>query len=176
MTRPKKNTAEDGNSILGNKLTVACDIARAEENAQQTQNREGDRLPFKLETYASMPLPSKDGSSFLICAHADIEAKRGRMMLPTGIVLNDGFFGIVVPTIDNAAHGLRTESCRLTNSDVISTRAFGLVKLVINIGDDTKVQELTSFGSRYRDLVIPKGTPLAELIVFKIDTKKPKTT
>lgn len=172
MGRPKKNVAEQAlGQQSNNALAETKDAQQREENkagceaATQAQEKE---LPFELESYALMPVLSVDNSSFLICANTDIEVRPGRMLLLTGIILKDGFNGLIMPTADNAAHGLPVETgYRLLHSDVLATKADRKVKLVLRIADDTMTHEQTSFGSRSRNMVIPQGTPLAELMIFK---------
>lgn len=168
MGRPKKNAAGQDLTLRdGNQPAEDVDMRLHEKNGV-IHAKETD-LPFELEGYASMPIPLEDNLSFLVCANTDIEMRRGRMSLPTGIVLKDGYRGLIMPTADNAAHGLLAEKgCRLSHSDVISTRAEKNIRLVLNIADDTSIHEQTNFGSRSRNLVISQGTPLAELILFKL--------
>ena len=177
MTRPKKNGVEQPLDIQGDRLYLEAENAQQDqekeaqqqENEQQQEAKEDFEVPFELESYAMHPIMSEDGSSFLILAPNDIETKKGRMHIMTGIILKDGYRGLIVPTSDNAANGLPTETdYRLLNSDVISMQAEKKVKLVFNIGDDTSIIEQTSFGSHHRNLIIPKGTPLAELMIFKL--------
>lgn len=173
MSRPKKNGVEQPLNLEGDKLPMEG------ENAQQNQENQGQQetaeqeqeieIPIEVESWAKLPLASGDMMSYLILASNDIEARKGRMYLDTGIILKDGYRGLIVPTNDNAAHGLPTETdYRLEHSDVISMQAAKKVKLVIEINDETMMQEQTSFGSRSRNLVIPEGTPLAELMIFKL--------
>jgi len=177
MARPKKNGVEQPLDLKDDKLPLEAENAQQskgnevqqQENEQQPEAKEEFEVPFELESYAMHPIMSEDGSSFLILAPNDIEARQGRMYLKTGIVIKDGYRGLIVPTNDNAAYGLRTESdYRLQHSDVISMQAAKNMKLVLNINDDTMIQEQTNFGSRSRNLIIPKGTPLAELMIFKL--------
>ena len=62
------------------------------------------------------------------------------------------------------------EDGRKILSDVISTQVGEKeeVRLVLSINDETMIQEQTNFGSRSRNLIIPKGTPLAILVIFKL--------
>ena len=88
-----------------------------------------------------------------------------------GITLRDGYSGLIIPITDNAIYGLPTESdYRLQHSDVISTQVGKEeeVMLVLSINDETMIQEQTNFGSRSRNLIIPKGTPLAVLMILKM--------
>lgn len=173
MARPKKNEVEQPLNLEGDKLPIEGENAQegAKNEAQQKTKEQEEEvdIPFELESHGMMPVKSADGSSFLILAPNDIEARQGRMYLNTGIVIKDGYRGLIVPTSDNAVHGLPTETdYRLQHSDVISMQAGKKLKLVLNINDDTMIQEQTNFGTRSRNLVIPKGTPLAELMIFKL--------
>ena len=42
------------------------------------------------------------------------------------------------------------------------------IRLVLSINDETMIHEQTSFGSHSRNLFIPKRTPLAEIMIFKL--------
>lgn len=179
MARPKKNGVEQPLDLKDDKLPLEAENAQQskgnevqqQENEQQPEAKEEFEVPFELESYAMHPIMSEDGSSFLILAPNDIEARQGRIFLKTGVIVKEGYRGLIVPTSDNAANGLPTETdYRLQHSDVISMQAASNreVKLVLNINDDTMIQEQTNFGSRSRNLVIPKGTPLAELMIFKL--------
>ena len=163
MARPRKNTAERPLSMQAN------DLLTETENAQESAKNSGqDELPFDLESYGVMPT-RLDSSSFLVCASADIEARHGVMELLTGIILKDGYHALVMPTVDNTIHGLPTETdYRLSHSRLIPIHTMDKVKVLLSIDDETKIQEQTSFGSRSRNIIIPKGTPLAKLVVFKL--------
>ena len=88
-----------------------------------------------------------------------------------GITLREGYRGLIVPIQANALYGIPTESdYRLQHSDVISTQVGEEeeVRLVLSINDETMIQEQTNFGSRSRNIIIPKGTPLAVLMILKM--------
>ena len=150
---------------------------QSQENAAQQQSEEQveefeeeDELPFEVEDGVPSPFDN-DSVSFIIYAPTDIEARKGRIEVVTGITLIEGYRGLVVPITYNALHGLPTESdYRLQHSDVISTQVGEQeeIKLVLSINDETMIQEQTNFGSRSRNLIIPKGTPLAVLMIFKL--------
>ena len=169
MSRPKKNEAEQPLILDGDKLPVGEE--KAAENANNEAETENDKeaLPIEVSDGAIQPLPSADRMSFIILASNDIDTRQGRIDLQTGIVIKDGYRGLVLPTYDNAAHGLRTETdYRLQHSDVIPMHVEKHVRVILNIADETLVQEQTAFGSHARNLRIPKGTPLAELVLFKL--------
>lgn len=172
MARPKKNEAEQPLNLEGVQMPIENENAQQNANNAAEASEEQQMMPpIELESYGEMPLASADMMSFLILAPADIEARKGRIYLKTGIIIKDGYRGLVLPTSDNAAYGLKTETdYRLVNSDVIPMQAprGKDVKIVLNINDDTMIQEQTNFGTRSRNLVIPKGTPLAELMLFKL--------
>lgn len=178
MARPKKNSVEQPLNLNGNNMPMENENApQSQENAAQQQSEEQvekfeeeDELPFEVEGLQSDPEVNTNGS-FTICAPQDIEARKGRMVIVTGIILKKGYRGLIVPISDNALFGLPTESdYRLQHSDVISTQVGEEeeVKLVLSINDETMIQEQTNFGSRSRNLIIPKGSPLAVLMIFKL--------
>lgn len=168
MGRPRKNGVEPLLNMEGDKLHTNNE--NAQQNASNaTEHEQNEQAwPLEVEHWAVSPLYNSNHNSFLIKAPNDFEISQGRMEIVTGVIINDGYFGIILPLHDNVAKGLPVEKdYRLLHSDVISMPAQKKVKLVLNINDETMVQELTNHGSRYRSLVIPKGTPLAELIIFK---------
>ena len=169
MSRPKKNEAEQPLILDGDKLPVGEEkAAENANNAAETENNK-EVLPIEVSDGAIQPLPSADRMSFVILASNDIDTRQGRIDLQTGIVIKDGYRGLVLPTYDNAAHGLCTETdYRLQHSDVIPMHVEKHVRVILNIADETLVQEQTAFGSHARNLRIPKGTPLAELVLFKL--------
>lgn len=177
MARPKKNDVEQPLNLDGNNMPMENEnTQQSQENAAQQQseeqveeNEKENGLPFEIED--GVPSPIDNNGSFIIYAPKDIEARKGRIEVVTGITLIKGYRGLVVPITYNALHGLPTESdYRLQHSDVISTQVGEgeMVKLVLSINDETMIQEQTNFGSRSRNLIIPKGTPLAVLIIFKL--------
>ena len=178
MARPKKNGVEQPLNLDGNNMPMENDNAQqSQENAAQQQNEEQveenekeNELPFEIEDGISSPIDN-DSNSFVIYAPNDIETRKGRMEVLTGITLKEGYRGLIIPITANAIYGLPTESdYRLQHSDVISTqvREEEEVRLVLSINDETMIQEQTNFGSRSRNLIIPKGTPLAILVIFKL--------
>lgn len=178
MARPKKNGVEQPLNLDGNNMPTENENAQqSQENATQQQSEEQveefeeeDELPFEVEGLQPDPEVNTNGS-FTICTPKDIEARKGRIEVVTGITLKEGYRGLIVPITFNALHGLPTESdYRLQHSDVISTQIGEkeMVRLVLSINDETMIQEQTNFGSRSRNLIIPKGTPLAVLMVFKL--------
>lgn len=177
MARPKKNGVEQPLNLDANNMPMENENAQqSQENAAQQQNEEQveenekeNELPFEIED--GVPSPIDNNGSFIIYAPNDIETRKGRMEVVTGITLKEGYRGLIVPITFNALHGLPTESdYRLQHSDVISTHVGEkeMVRLVLSINDETMIQEQTNFGSRSRYLIIPKGSPLAILVIFKL--------
>ena len=177
MARPKKNGVEQPLNLDGNNMPMDNENAQqSQENAAQQQseeqveeNEKENELPFEIED--GVPSPIDNNGSFIIYAPTDIETRKGRIPVKMGITLREGYRGLIVPITDNAIYGLPTESdYRLQHSDVISTQVGEEeeVRLVLSINDETMIQEQTNFGSRSRNLIIPKGTPLAILIIFKL--------
>ena len=177
MARPKKNGAEQPLNLDNNNMPMENKNAQqSQENAVQKQseeqveeNEKENELPFEIED--GVPSSIDNNCSFIIYAPTDIETRKGRIPVKMGITLREGYRGLIVPITDNAIYGLPTESdYRLQHSDVISTQVGEKekVKLVLSINDETMIQEQTNFGSRSRNLIIPKGTPLAILIIFKL--------
>lgn len=177
MARPKKNGVEQPLNLDGNNMPMENENAQqSHENAAQQQSEEQveefeeeDELPFEVED--GVPSPIDNNGSFIIYAPTDIESRKGRIPVNTGITLKEGYRGLIVPITFNALHGLPTESdYRLQHSDVISTHVGEkeMVRLVLSINDETMIQEQTNFGSRSRYLIIPKGSPLAILVIFKL--------
>ena len=177
MARPKKNGVEQPLNLDGNNMPMENENAQqSQENAAQKQseeqveeNEKENELPFEIED--GVPSPIGNNGSFIIYAPTDIETHKGRIPVKMGITLRDGYRGLIVPITANAIYGLPTESdYRLQHSDVISTRVGEEeeVMLVLSINDETMIQEQTNFGSRSRNLIIPKGTPLAILVIFKL--------
>lgn len=168
MSRPKKNETEQPLILDDDKLPVGEEKAAENANNAAESNQE-IILPIEVVDGAIQPLPSADRMSLIILASNDIDTRQGRIDLQTGIVIKDGYRGLVLPTYDNAAHGLRTETdYRLQHSDVIPMHVEKHVRVILNVADETLVQEQTAFGSHARNLRIPKGTPLAELVLFKL--------
>ena len=177
MARPKKNGVEQPLNLDGNNMPMDNENAQqSQENAAKQQseehveeNEKENELPFEIEDGVLSPIDNN--GSFIIYAPTDIETRKGRIPVKMGITLRDGYNGLIVPITDNAIYGLPTESdYRLQHSDVISTQVGEEeeVMLVLSINDETMIQEQTNFGSRSRNLIIPKGTPLAILIIFKL--------
>lgn len=177
MARPKKNGVEQPLNLNGNNMPMENENAQQnKENADKQQNEEQveenekeNELPFEIEN--GVPSPIDNNGSFIIYAPADIETRKGRIPVKMGITLREGYRGLIVPIQANALYGIPTESdYRLHHSDVISTQVGEKekVKLVLSINDETMIQEQTNFGSRSRNLIIPKGTPLAILMIFKL--------
>lgn len=178
MARPKKNGAEQPLNLDGNNMPMENENApQSQENAAQQQSEEHEEeheeeneFPFEVEGLNYEPEINTNGS-FVICAPYNIEARKGRIEVVTYFTLKEGYRGLIVPITDNAINGLPTESdYRLQHSDVISIQVGEKekVKLVLSINDETMIQEQTNFGSRSRNLIIPKGTPLAVLMIFKL--------
>ena len=178
MARPKKNGVEQPLNLDGNNMPMENKNAQqSQENAAQQQSEEQveefeeeDELPFDVEGLQPDPEVNTNGS-FIICTPKDIEARKGRIEVVTGITLKEGYRGLIVPITFNALHGLPTElDYRLQHYDVISTQVGEkeMVRLVLSINDETMIQEQTNFGSRSRNLIIPKGAPLAVLVIFKL--------
>ena len=178
MARPKKNGVEQPLNLDGNNMPMENENAKqSQENAAQQQSEEQveeheeeNEFPFEVEGLNYEPEINTNGS-FVICAPYNIEARKGRIEVVTYFTLKEGYRGLIVPITDNAIYGLPTESdYRLQHSDVISTQVGEEeeVRLVLSINDETMIQEQTNFGSRSRNLIIPKGTPLAILVIFKL--------
>lgn len=178
MARPKKNGVEQPLNLDGNNMPIENENAQqSQENAAQQQsdeqieeNEKENELPFEIEDGVFSPIDN-DSNSFIIYAPNDIETRKGRMEVLTGITLKEGYRGLIIPITANAIYGLPTESdYRLQHSDVISTHVGEkeMVRLVLSINDETMIQEQTNFGSRSRYLIIPKGFPLAILMIFKL--------
>lgn len=178
MARPKKNGAEQPLNLDGNNMSMENENAsQSQENAAQQQSEKQveehekeNEFPFEVEGLNYEPEINTNGS-FVICAPYNIEARKGRIEVVTYFTLKEGYRGLIVPITDNAIYGLPTESdYRLQHSNVISTQVGEKekVKLVLSINDETMIQEQTNFGSRSRNLIIPKGTPLAVLMIFKL--------
>lgn len=178
MARPKKNGVEQPLNLDGDNMPMENGNApQSQENAAQQQSEEQvieheekDELPFEIDDGVPS-LIDNDSNSFIIYTPKDIEARKGRIEVVTGITLKEGYRGLIIPITYNALHGLPTESdYRLQHSDVISTQVGEkeMVRLVLSINDETMIQEQTNFGSRSRNLIIPKGTPLAVLMIFKL--------
>lgn len=181
MARPKKNGTEQPLNLDGNNMPMENKNAQqSQENAAQQQskkqveeqveeNEKENELPFEIKD--GVPSPIDNNGSFIIYAPTDIESRKGRIPVKMGITLREGYRGLIVPIKANALYGIRTESdYRLQHSDVISTQVGEEeeVRLVLSINDETMIQEQTNFGSRSRNLIIPKGTPLAVLMIFKL--------
>lgn len=177
MARPKKNGAEQPLNLDGNNMPMENENAQqSQENTAQQQseeqveeNEEEYELPFEIED--GVPFPIDDNGSFIIYAPTDIQTRKGRIPVNMGITLREGYRGLIVPIEANALYGIPTESdYRLQHSDVISTQVGEekKVMLVLSINDETMIQEQTNFGSRSRNLIIPKGAPLAILMIFKL--------
>lgn len=177
MARPKKNGAEQPLNLDGNNMPMENENAQqSQENTAQQQseeqveeNEKEYELPFEIED--GVPSPIDDNGSFIIYAPTDIETRKGRIPVKMGITLREGYRGLIVPIEANALYGIPTESdYRLQYSDVISTQVGEKKKvmLVLSINDETMIQEQTNFGSRSRNLIIPKGAPLAILMIFKL--------
>lgn len=181
MARPKKNGTEQPLNLDGNNMPMENENAQqSQENAAQQQseeqveeqvkeNEKENELPFEIKD--GVPSPIDNNGSFIIYAPTDIESRKGRIPVNMGITLREDYRGLIVPITVNSIYGLPTESdYRLQHSDVISTQVGEEeeVRLVLSINDETMIQEQTNFGSRSRNLIIPKGTPLAVLMIFKL--------
>ena len=147
MARPKKNGVEQPLNLDGNNMPMENENAQqSQENAAQQQseeqvevNEKENELPFEIEDGVFSPIDN-DSNSFVIYAPNDIETRKGRMEVLTGITLKEGYRGLIIPITDNAIYGLPTESdYRLQHSDVISTqvREKQMVRLVLSINDET---------------------------------------
>ena len=178
MSRPKKIAVEqplrlDNDKLLeeNNNSKQSEEKAYKKEGKEQAEDSAKSDLPFTLKNDSILyPTCCCDGS-FVIYAPSDIEAHKGRIVVDTGVILNQGYRGIILPVPANAISGIPTESdYRLSNSDVISLQAEEgkEIRLVLSINDETMIHEQTSFGSHSRNIFIPKRTPLAEIMIFKL--------
>lgn len=183
MGRPKKNANEQPLNLEGDKSFNEQQIvtengekaAQNEHNEQspegseiETPTKEVETIPIELESYADTPLIDVEDNCFVVSFPQDVELHKGRMLLLTGINIKDGWVGFVSPTEDNAYKGLKVENdVRLTNSGVICMKASKKVKIVLDIKDDTFIQEQTNFGTRHRHVRIPAHTPIAKLVLIK---------
>lgn len=168
MGRPRKNGIESPQITEGDKLSINDENApNSTSIACQTQ-RERIMLPISIEQWAESSIMGIDVSSLLIMAPVDIEVKKGRMYIDTGININDEYYGLVFPTSLNAAYGIETSvGYRMMHSDIIPMKVQNRVKLVLNVEDETSVRVCTASSTRFRNLIIPKGAPLATLVLFK---------
>lgn len=178
MSRPKKIAVEqplrlDNDKLLeeNNNSKQSEEKADKQEGKEQAEDSAKSDLPFTLKNDSILYPTCCCDDSFVIYAPSEIEAHKGRIVVDTGVVLNQGYRGIILPVPANAISGLPTESdYRLSNSDVISLQAEEgkEIRLVLSINDETMIHEQTSFGSHSRNIFIPKRTPLAEIMIFKL--------
>lgn len=168
MGRPRKNGVESPQITEGDKLPTNDKNAQNSTSIACQTQRERIMLPISVEQWAEQSIIGSDVSSLLIMAPVDIEVKKGRMYIDTGINIINGYYGLIFPTPLNAAYGIETSvGYRMMRSDIIPMKVQNKVKLVLNIEDETSVRVCTASSTRFRNLIIPKGVPLAELVLFK---------
>ena len=116
MARPKKNGVEQPLNLNVNNMSMENENAQqSQENAAQKQseeqveeNEKENELPFEIEDGVSSPIDN-DSNSFVIYAPNDIETRKGRMEVLTGITLKEGYRGLIIPITATAIYGLPTE-------------------------------------------------------------------
>ncbi len=137
MGRPKKETNTDGAEML----TV--------------QPLEGKEANIKR----TVPLAASE----------DTMLKKGRLVVPTEAVVEEGNDALVVSTADNAINGLLVEGgIRLEETHVISVHyeANAKVNVALYVCDETTILRNTPYGTKMDNLCIPKGTHIADMILF----------
>lgn len=146
MGRPKKNNTEM--------------IPNLEANESQKEAV----ITGLSDTWAAL---FESGKVIPLYTHEDIIIKRGRNIVNLGVKLKAGVTGLVLPSEDCIFNGLPTEieGYRLTSFFISPVYATNEVQIVIHVFGDTKIQERTDYGERYRDIVIPEGTNIATIAI-----------
>lgn len=104
-----------------------------------------------------------------LIASEDVELHKGSVIVPTVMKLTGYEGAIVVSTQDNAMHGLLVEdNKRLTSSFVVPMAVVtdSEASVVINVVDEVNILRQTQYGTRMDNLVIPKGTHIADLVIL----------
>ena len=104
-----------------------------------------------------------------LIASEDVELHKGGVIVPTVMKLTGYEGAIVVSTQDNAMHGLLVEdNKRLTSSFVVPMAVVtdSEASVVINVVDEVNILRQTQYGTRMDNLVIPKGTHIADLVIL----------
>lgn len=139
--------------------------------------------PKKIEQAAEMPLleaPNGEESASVnnclktvvvpLISNEDVVLHQGKVLVPTTEYVKDNTVAMVVSTQDNAVNGLLVEDGkRLETASVVSmsVEAHTEIYVVININEDVSIVRQTQYGTRMDSLVLPSGTHVADLVIFK---------
>lgn len=139
--------------------------------------------PKKIEQAAEMPLleaPHGEESASVnnrlkavvvpLISNEDVVLHQGKVLVPTTEYVKDNTVAMVVSTQDNAVNGLLVEDGkRLETANVVSmsVEAHTEIYVVININEDVSIVRQTQYGTRMDSLVLPAGTHVADLVIFK---------
>lgn len=105
-----------------------------------------------------------------LISNEDVVLHKGKVLVPTAEYVKDNMVAMVVSTQDNAVNGLLVEDGkRLETASVVSmsVEAHTEIYVVININEDVSIVRQTQYGTRMDSLVLPSGTHVADLVIFK---------
>lgn len=99
----------------------------------------------------------------------DTALRKGSVNVPVLVNVQSKTGVLVISTADNSINGLLVEGGRrLKNSFVIPTTFVGdkEICVTLNVQDETSILRQTHFGTRMDNLIIPKGTHIANLVIL----------
>lgn len=124
-------------------------------------------MPELSETMCGTPCDNR-AMTVPLYTSEDVALVSGRIVVLTEAEV-DNAVNMVVSTEDNAKFGLLVEDGkRLENTYVVPMMVYASkkrnVEVVLDVRDDTQVLRLTQFGTRMDNIILPKGTHIADLI------------
>ena len=145
----------------------------SKKTGQDAQNNEAPQFIPPLEQVENEGQDAQNNENaqriIPLIASEDVELHKGGVIVPTVMKLTGYEGAIVVSTQDNAMHGLLVEdNKRLTSSFVVPMAVVtdSEVSVVINVVDEVNILRQTQYGTRMDNLVIPKGTHIADLVIL----------
>lgn len=129
-------------------------------------------VPQTEETNAAMAGDIELEAFNQVCAlytSEDTALKQGRVNVPVLVNVQSKTGVLVTSTADNSINGLLVEGGRrLENSFVIPTTFVGdkEICVTLSVQDETSILRQTQFGTRMDNLIIPKGTHIANLVIL----------
>lgn len=149
-------------------------MGRYKKTEQESQNNEVPQFMPPLEPVENNEGESQDNEAIEqriipLVASEDVVLHKGGVIVPTTHKIVNSKGAMIISTQDNATHGLLVEDGkRLASSFVVPMAVVtdSEACVVINIVDDVNILRQTQYGTRMDNLVIPKGTHIADLVIL----------
>lgn len=158
-------------------------MGRYKKTEQGSQNNEVPQFIPPVETFENEMLDTQSESNkepkaqeevnasriIPLIASEDVSLHKGGVIVPTTHKIANCKGAMIVSTQDNATHGLLVEdNKRLTSSFVVPMAVVtdSEASVVINVVDEVNILRQTQYGTRMDNLVIPKGTHIADLVIL----------